>query len=269
MIIDSHVHLGTKANSVKDLLDAADAIGIDKLVIFSGDVDCERNADVLAASRAHPDRFIPFAWFVLGMHRPEAIDEAADQGFRGVKFIYPRDAYNDLRYYPVYERCAGHGLPGLFHTGIVARSDEDALMDVDTERMKPIKLDRVLRRFPDWNVIMAHMGNPWHDEAAMMLRWNRNLYSDLSGSTLRYRSPAYLKSLLWWGDDPVYKDALGRGAFEKIVFGTDVSPARMAGVHADYQALFDALGLSREIRADIMGGIMAKLLGLGEKGYFA
>jgi len=262
MIIDAHCHLGQREGAAEELLKAADGVGIDRIVIFSGDIDYEKNDDVMAAHTAHPDRFIPFAWFVLGMHRPEMIDRAAEQGFKGVKFIYPRRDYNDLGYFPVYERCAAHNLVGLFHTGIVARDDADRLMDADTERMKPIKLDRVLRRFTEWNVVIAHMGNPWHDEAAMMLRWNKNLYSDLSGSTLKYRSPEYLKGLLWWGDDPTYKDALGRVAFEKIVFGTDVSPAMMQDVYDDYQRLFDAIDLAPDLRAAVMGGTMAKVLGM-------
>lgn len=262
MIIDAHVHLGRKEDSAKALLDAADGVGIDKIVIFSGDIDYERNESVVKAARAHPDRLIPYAWFVPGFHRPEMIDRAADQGFRGVKFIYPRSDYNDLRYFPVYERCAAHNLAGIFHTGIVARDDADQFMDADTERMKPIKLDRVLRRFTEWNVVIAHMGNPWHDEAAMMLRWNKNLYSDLSGSTLKYRSPEYLKGLLWWGEDPTYKDALGRVAFEKIVFGTDVAPNMMQDVYDDYQRLFDAIDLAPAVRAKVMGGTMAGLLGI-------
>lgn len=261
MIIDAHVHLGEREGADEELLRAADQVGIDRIVIFSGDIDYEKNADVMRAHQAHPDRFIPFAWFILGFHRPELIDRAADEGFRGVKFIYPRSDYNDLVYFPVYERCAERGLVGLFHTGIVARDDRDRFLDADTERMKPIKLDRVLRRFTEWNVVMAHMGNPWHDEAAMMLRWNKNLYSDLSGSTLKYRSPAYLQGLLWWGRDETYKDALGRVAFEKIVFGTDVRPDKMQEVYDDYQRLFDAIDLDRAVRAKVMGGTMAALLG--------
>ena len=262
MIIDAHVHLGEKEGADEVLLEAADQVGIDRIVIFSGDINYNKNEDVLKAAKAHPDRFIPFGWFVPGLDEPPLIDQFADQGFRGVKFLYPREDYNDLRYFPVYERCAEHHLVGLFHTGIVARTDADRFRDPDTERMKPIKLDRVLRRFTEWPVQIAHMGNPWHDEAAMMLRWHKNLYSDLSGSTLKYRSPDYLKGLLWWGEDEIYKDALGRVAFEKIVFGTDVSPSKMQEVYDDYQRLFDAIELDADVRAKVMGGTMAGLLGI-------
>jgi predicted TIM-barrel fold metal-dependent hydrolase len=262
MIIDAHVHLGQDKPAVKALLKAADQCGIDRLVVFAGDINYERNEWVLQSAKAHPDRLIPFAWFLLGFHEVSMIDEVADQGFKGVKFIYPREAYNDLRYWPVYERCAARRLVGLFHTGIVARDENDRLRDVDTERMKPIKLDRVMRRFTDWNVIIAHLGNPWHDEAAMMLRWHTTLYSDLSGSTLKYRSPEFLRSLLWWGEDKTYRDALGRVAFDKIVFGTDVAPGTMPEVCDDYRRFFDAIDLSADLRAKVMGGTVAGLLGI-------
>ncbi len=262
MVIDVHVHLGEGDDAVERLLEAADAVGIDRMVIFSGDINFSRNDRVLRAAEAHPDRFIPFGWFLLGTDEVPLIDELADAGVRGIKFIYPRSDYNDLRYWPVYERCAERGLVGLFHTGIVARDDGDRLRDVDTERMRPITLDRILRRFTDWNVVMAHMGNPWHDESAMMLRWHRNLYSDLSGSTLKYRSPDYLRGLLWWGEDRTYRDALGRVAFEKIVFGTDVPPGKMQEVYEDYQRLFEAIDLDPAVRAKVMGGTAAALLGI-------
>ncbi len=262
MILDAHVHLGTDKSAVRNLLKAADGVGIDKLVIFSGEAWGARTDDVLKAAKAHPDRLIPFGWFLLGHDSPALVDELADRGVKGMKFIFPRDAYNDLRYWPAYERCAKHNLVGLFHTGIVSRDDADRLLDIDTERMKPIKLDRVMRAFPEWNVVIAHMGNPWHDEAAMMLRWNKNLYSDLSGSTLKYRAPAFLKGLLWWGQDQTYRDPLGRVAFDKIVFGTDVSPSKMQEVYDDYQRFFDAIALAPDLRAKVMGGTMAGLLGL-------
>jgi len=262
MIIDCHVHLGEGEEAVEERLAAADAIGIDRLVVFSGRGGGDGNEDVLKAFQAHPDRFIPFGWFRLGRDEPTLIDELAERGFKGIKFIRPDSAYNDLRYFPTYERCAERNLVGLFHTGIVGRRDAHQFLDVDTERMKPIKLDRVMRRFTEWPVVIAHMGNPWHDEAAMMLRWHHNLHSDLSGSTLKYRSPEYLRSLLWWGEDETYKDKFGRVAFEKIVFGTDVAPGTMQEVYDDYQRLFDAIELDADVRAKVMGGTMAGLLGM-------
>ena len=262
MIIDAHVHLPESPDGADQLLRAADQVGIDKMVIFCGKSHYSRNDLVLAAAEKYPDRFIPFGWFLLGRDEPPLIDRLADEGMKGIKFTYPKSDYNDLRYFPVYERCAERGLAGLFHTGIVARHDTDRFRDIDTERMRPIALDRVMRRFTDWNVIMAHMGNPWHDVAAMMLRWHRNLYSDLSGSTLKYRSPEYLRGLLWWGQDPTYKDALGRVAFEKIVFGTDVDPEKMQEVYDDYQRLFEAIDLEPEVRRKVMGLTAASLLGI-------
>ncbi|MHC4916253.1 MAG: hypothetical protein ACYTGB_12255, partial [Planctomycetota bacterium] len=55
----------------------------------------------------------------------------------------------------------------------------------------------------------------------------------------------------------------GRGPWEKILFGTDVSIDMMGDVMADYRGLMEALDLPRETRAAVMGGTAASLLGVG------
>jgi hypothetical protein len=52
-------------------------------------------------------------------------------------------------------------------------------------KMMPACLDAVARAFPGLNIVGAHLGAPWHEEASMMARMHPNYYVDLTGA--------------WWG----------------------------------------------------------------------
>ena len=140
-------------------------------------------------------------------------------------------------------------MPTYFHLGIVARNEAESPDRVDCNLMRPIYLDTIARAFPKLQVLGAHLGNPWYEEATMSCRWNPNLYFDLSGSTLKKKKPAFLGELLWWGGSTysTYADTLGRSAWEKIVFGSDVKAEDVHDVIADYQQVIETLGLSTDL----------------------
>lgn len=259
LVIDCHVHFAGRDGELDSLLKTSDTLGIDKTVIF----DRGANDAVLAAAKAHPDRLIPFAFFALGTDAPESVPEFHEAGFRGVKFIDPLDNYNVTQYHEVYGRMAERGMVALFHLGIVARRRDEQPDDRDSNRCRPIYLDHIARLFPKLKIIGAHLGNPWYEEATMSARWNDNLWFDLSGSTLKKKTPAFIRSLLWW-DKPghPYQSHGGKHPFEKIVFGTDVAHEWMADVHNDYQRLMDGMDVPPEYRAQIMGGNAMDILGL-------
>ena len=112
------------------------------------------------------------------------------------------------------------------------------------------------------NAIGAHLGNPWYEEAAMALRWNQNLYADLSGSTMKCKPPEFLGGLLWWTPTTRYRDPLGRHAWEKIVFGSDVPAAEIEDVLNDYKRTMAALNLAQELQSKVLHGTMARILWL-------
>ncbi len=260
MNIDIHVHLYSEPGYLDKLVKTARRLHIDKMCLFGGDT-CACNEELLGAHDKYPDMIIPFYYFRLGKDRPSTVARLHREGFRGIKFLNPALPYNDKSFYPVYERAEDLGLPMLFHTGIVAVSERQVKLDVDSARMQPIYLDAVARRFQKATLIMAHLGNPGYGEACMMLRWHANLYSDLSGSTLKKKKPAFFREMLWWGRMKVrYRDRLGRGPWEKILFGTDVTPAEMADTLNDYQKLLKALKLSKKLQAGVMGETAKKLL---------
>ncbi len=218
------------------------------------------NEAVLEAHRRYPDLFIPFVGFEYDKMGPDDLTRFHDEGFVGVKFIGPHRPYNDASYFPVYERASELGMPVLFHLGIVANNPGWA--DCDSNLMRPIHLDHIARSFPQLRIVGAHLGNPWYDEATMSCRWNPNLWFDLSGSTLKKKTPQFIGSLLWWTPTTAYKSPERGFAWEKIVFGSDVEWHAVSDVMHDYELLMSALNLSPEIQDAIWYGTAAKVLGL-------
>lgn len=268
MRIDMHVHLMRSPGYLDELMEMVQKLRFDRIVLFSaypGSI-WATNEQVLDAYRKYPDRIIPFYLFRLGKEDPNGVDDAHRSGFRGIKLINPTRNYNDDAYYPVWERCEALGMITLFHTGIVARYPEHVHCDVDSSRMKVIYLDRIARRFQKMTMFVAHLGNPDYGEACMLCRWHANMYFDLSGSTLKYKKPAFFREMLWWGKQKVrYADQFGRGPWDKILFGSDVTPKEMPEVVNDYRKLFRALKLRKKLSEAVMGGTAAGLLGLEDE----
>jgi len=265
MIIDMHVHLMKRPGYLDDLMEMVANLGIDRIVLFSAHPGHEwaTNDQVLEAHREYPGVIIPFYTFRLGEEDPGAVERARRDGFRGLKLINPPSNYNDEAYFPVWERCEDLGLVTLFHTGIVARRPDQVHHDVDSSRMKVIYLDRIARKFQRMTMFVAHLGNPDYGEACMMCRWHANMYFDLSGSTLKKKKPAFFREMLWWGGRKErYSDELGRGPWDKILFGTDVTPREMSETMDDYTRLFRSLKLEKRLREAVMGNTAAGLLGL-------
>jgi predicted TIM-barrel fold metal-dependent hydrolase len=276
MRIDIHTHLGSGEGALNDLLSAADDLSIDKTVVFAAGSFSKRfadNAGVLAACKAHADRLIPFAYIALGEDGPDAIDRSVSEGFRGFKLIKPLVSYNDESLFPLYEKMEASHLPALFHTGIIGRGNpSDRDLGTDSMRMQIMTLDRVARAFPKLRLITAHLGNPNHEDGAVMLRIHPNVYSDLSGSTLKYRSPEYIDSLLWWGKGDAMYNVSGATPWDKIVYGSDTVPGMAKDIveetrttYRDYMRLFDTIGLPEVDRRKVMGENAAKLLNLETK----
>jgi predicted TIM-barrel fold metal-dependent hydrolase len=267
MRIDAHVHYSPEDGYIERLLEEERRLGFDKICLNGADWMEHRDANdaVAAAVAKHPDTIIGFAYFRLGEWDAERVRELHARGFRGLKFIRPRANYDDKAFYPVYESAAELGLVCLFHTGIVARTPLDREFDVNNDRHRPVYLDTIARTFPALNVIGAHLGNPWYEEAGMACRWNPNLYFDLSGSSLKKNPPEFFGSLLWWSETGQYRDPEGRHPWHKIVFGSDTEIENIEDVVNDYQRTMTMLGLRPDLQHAVFGNTMARLLGLDER----
>jgi len=258
MVIDAHVHHRPQEGFVKALLKECDTLGIDKVCLIGA------ARELKGAVAEAPDRIIGLAMVHLGYDEPTVVDDLKEQGFPGLKIINPRHNYDDERNFPIYDRAQAYGMPILFHLGIVARRDIDYALDKNSNRMRPIYLDYIARTFPNLRIIGAHLGNPWYEEASMSARWNSNLWFDLSGSTLKKKTAAFLRSLFWW-DKPghPYQAHEGKHPFEKIVFGTDVAIEWMADVMNDYQRVLEEMEVPEAYRKKIFGETSAEIFGIG------
>jgi predicted TIM-barrel fold metal-dependent hydrolase len=269
-VVDAHHHLGPEPDYADRLEQAARALGFDRVCLIGLPAfkwTWATNAHVLAALRRHPDFFTGFAYVDPAEDPPEAVDRWRDAGFRGLKLIRPRRAYDDPTHLPLYERAADLDMPILFHCGMVSRTAADRERDVHSARMRPVTLDYVARQVPQAQLIAAHLGHPWWDEAGEACRLNPNLYVDLSGVALRLLPPADLRRVLWWGPEDDHGHHLAGtpergGAWRHVVFGSDEPLERLPAVVGRYRGAMDAQGVPPALQAGVMGGTMARLLGL-------
>ncbi|MDY7010863.1 MAG: amidohydrolase family protein [Planctomycetota bacterium] len=262
-IIDAHQHL-EDLGELDKLTETYHRLGVVKSILLGHPPNRQsgNNEVVLAAHKREPDLYVPFVGFDLDRMNADELRRFRDDGFIGIKFIGPEKPYNDPAYFSVYEKACELGMPGLFHLGIVANFGP--WRDCDSNQMRPIHLDHIARRIPEWKIIGAHLGNPWYEEATMSCRWNPNLFFDLSGSTLKKKTPEFLSSLLWWSDSTAYKSPDRTSAWEKIVFGSDVGTDQIEDVINDYRKLMDALQMPDELREKIWCSRAAGIIGIDE-----
>jgi Amidohydrolase len=118
---------------------------------------------------------------------------------------------------------------------IILRRKFDEPEDVASDRMRPVYLEEIARRFPKIIVLGTHCGNPEYEWAAEIARWNPNVFFDLSGSTLtKMQAPlGDFQRIFWWSNtqwqSPEWKVKPADSdpsAFIKIVFESDAGLGR-------------------------------------------
>src|SRR5215475_2066361 len=219
---------------------------------------------VKKAAAQHPDVVIPYGH--VSVDSPEVISEIqkfAAAGFKGIKMHTPKYNWDDFGYFPIYEKLQSLKLVALFHTGIVSGTGERPEPS-SMARMRPSFLHTIARSFPKLVIQGAHLGNPWYDEAAEAARWEKNLYFDLTGSSLikKAKNLAVFKEYLWWDGPTAHSSPDAVYAFEKLVFGTDEPPEKLDTCLARYQALLNACEVPEASRGKIYGETLAKILGI-------
>jgi predicted TIM-barrel fold metal-dependent hydrolase len=258
-VIDIHAHYPrAEPDFPERLVELLPQAGIDKICLFSaGEVwGHASNETILAAARKYPDQILAFAFVHLGRDAPESVDRFAAQGYRGFKITTPCSAYDDEAYFPVYERMERTGLPLLAHTGILARVDQPRDMRINSNWMRPACLDAVLRSFPALNIIGAHLGVCWNDEASTMARIHPNYYVDLTGAWWggwrANKTPEFFRQHFFW-----------ENAWDKVLFGTDILALKeLLPAKRFHDDLMKAIGLPPGTLEKVYGGTAARLLGL-------
>ena len=266
MVIDLHAHFplpnrnpppdDRPADFADRLVDQLPAAGIDRICLCSvgPQLGSTSNETVLAASRKFPERISALAFVELGQDRPEDIRRYAGEGYAGFKVTNPPAAYEEEAFFPVYEQMQATGLPLLAHTGIVMRAVRVPSRRVSSNWMRPVCLDAVLRSFPGLNIVGAHLGAPWHEEASMMARMHPNYYVDLSGAAWggwrANKGPEFYRYHFFW-----------EGAWEKVLFGTDILALdELLPAKRFHDNLIASLGLPAETVKKIYGDTARTLL---------
>jgi predicted TIM-barrel fold metal-dependent hydrolase len=138
---------------------------------------------------------------------PDEVERSAqDLGLVGVKLgpLYQGTSPSDPRVMRIFERASTLGLPVLIHQGAVFAS-AGRLAEAN-----PILLDDVALAFPELKLIIAHMGHPWVNETAVVMRRHQNVFADLAAV---HRRPFMLTNAL--------AAAKEYGVMDKVLFGTD------------------------------------------------
>jgi uncharacterized protein len=266
-IVDMHVHFDEKnPNFIADFVKVAERLNLTACVLTP-----YANRKVIAeAARQYPARIVPFGY--VDLDAPDVVQQVRELhalNYRGLgELEFVKKPYTDPSYMAVYELANQYGWVVLFHTGIVLRKKFDEPEDVASYRMRAFHLEEIARRFPKITVVGAHCGNPEYEWAAEVARWNPNVFFDLSGSTLTkmHARLSDFRNIFWWsGTEEGTKSPEGDpSAFVKLVFGSDTSLDGIEQVLAQYRALFEACDVPAHTRSLILGGTLAKILGLPE-----
>jgi predicted TIM-barrel fold metal-dependent hydrolase len=173
-----------------------------------GDLDGNLNDVTASFVLAHPERLVGF--MSIHPHDPQAMEELercrTDLGLRGIKLGASYQNFDPLesRALMIYEQAQRHGLPILFHLGT------SPLRLAPIHLAHPLLMDQIAMRYPDLNVIMAHMGHPWQVDCAVVIRKHPNVYADISG--LFYRTFSFYEAL---------RKAHEWGVLHKLLLGSD------------------------------------------------
>jgi hypothetical protein len=156
----------------------------------------------------HPEKLIGFCSVdPQDTDAVEQLDHAVQTlGLRGLKMgpIYQNVAPGDPRFRRIMSRAEELRIPVLIHQGTTFCAN------VSLEIANPIQLQPLALEFPKLRMVVAHMGHPWIAETMVLIRKNRNLYSDISA--LYYRPWQFYNALV---------TAMEYGVLDRLLFGSD------------------------------------------------
>ncbi len=227
--VDGHIHM----NNRQALLQLMDQEKIAKAVIFWGrDSD---NEELLAATKAHPDRFIPFAsisperrsyrqfWNSNDSALLTKLELLLETGvFKGIGEIsvvhFPSRGFPEADYDP----------DGILMNGIMTLAKKYQIpVNIHCEITRLREFTRLLETYPTVQVIWAHGGYTPYFLARRLLKRHSNLIYELSARIyLRHpRSPDYTifrnETEVW----PRWLELIESNP-ERFIIGTDNSQRR-------------------------------------------
>jgi hypothetical protein len=226
--------------------------------------------------KKHGDVVVGLAYVPLDHATPKTVADFRKRGFRGLKCIIPQKRYDDEKYWPIYRKAEELKMPILFHTGVMARTEEfaaryphiPAMRNVDHTvahvsclNMAPETLDLIARKFQNLTIIMAHYGS-WgaRDNASRVLLWNPNIYGDLTEWGW-HEYPKFTKRAV-----ELFRSFSNHRTWGQLVWGTD-NPTSRGGTNIpmfrkSWKHIAQGLGIPKPIRERITGGTMEEIFGL-------
>ena len=202
-------------------LEQMEKAGIDKSVVFLWDhglltgepeVSIQEQSKVLFnVAKKYPDKFIPFAH--IDPRRPGAIEFVKrcveEWGAKGLKLL-PISGFNpeESETMNLIEAIANYRIPVITHTG-------PGVVPTSSRYCDPIYLDKMLLRFPEVNVIAAHMASGYRQQLCTFAWYRPNLYTEISMSQFIVRKdgyPAFARAI---------REAVNAFGPDRVLFGTD------------------------------------------------
>ena len=250
MIIDIHAHttnntlwdLHVKNARIEDLELLMEKYGLGLVVLMATYFPFKKgglpNRELLKRIKGRPK----FGMFLSldAMNKPaEGIAEIqeliADPAVVGIK-LYP--GYQDFdcaseMLSPLYRAAEAYGKPVAFHTGELHHccpKDErekkkykcagKCRIDELGHLARPKAIAEAIRKFPNVNFILSHLGNPFFAEAREVLAAYPNVYTDISGQLVSgsQEDTAGYKSQI---REEIKKFLELPGGIDRVMFGTD------------------------------------------------
>lgn len=222
MIIDAHTHIdkaGHKEWTPQQLLASMDEAGIDRAIVISNHVT-ESPLDILLEKVKGIKRLTVIGNVeytnLTNEHIKKLIEHLEKGEIHGIK-LYPgyENFYPyDKKLYSLFEYMEKNNHPLMIHSGVLMVGCPGYL-----EQAHPLHVDRIAHDFPKMKIVIAHMGNPWLTDTVAVMWQNPNVYTDLSGFFVEFRSldPREVKNFLYRMKE--IRDLLG--SFKRCIFGTD------------------------------------------------
>jgi len=219
----------------EELIAAMDKCMVDMACVFGGGrphETREMNGGVLKAVRKYPDRLIGFVR--LNPWLEDVLDDLdryiVEYGFRGIK-LHPMQDCHCLLLEPVVdqvlERAARHGVPVIIHSGTVPWTMPGQFADLALMH-------------PDVRIIMAHAC--------------QNLTYQHMPASVKRAENLILESSTFGGGIGMVR-SLGR---DRVVYGSNWPAMSMRSA----LRYVEDSGLTQEEKDDVLGGSMARVLGL-------
>ena len=239
--------------------------GIEKQVLFTSRPGDEEST--AAAIKAFPDKLIGY---IMINPKEEGAPERArrafsELGLKGVNIFPAMHLYHasDPEVYPIYEEAAKAGAAVFVHFGILKITIMDKIglpNKLDMGYSNPIDLNKVARDFPGINFIIPHFGCGYFQEALFLGVQCPNVHLDTSSSNSWIKYMPYSLGL-----KDVFAKALETLGPRRILFGSDSNHFPQGwrrDIFDEQSQILGSLGLSKEDRALIMGGNIARILEL-------